>query len=109
MEQLDINRCKIVTNRNYKLPKIAYDKVLYIISSYSENTEEVLSCLKEVQRKKNDYFWRQVTRYCKKTKIPYKKRIKIFMEIMEKKNLDTYIITPIGKTLLKNYFLAIFY
>ncbi len=55
LNELGLGRYKIIANRDYRLPKAACNKILYVISSYSGNTEEVLSCLNEVKKKSFDY------------------------------------------------------
>lgn len=40
----------LLVNRDYALPKFADEKTLVIISSYSGNTEETISCLKDANK-----------------------------------------------------------
>lgn len=42
---------RLEVNRSYSLPKSVNEKDLIIVSSYSGNTEEVISCLEEAQQK----------------------------------------------------------
>jgi len=46
----------ILIINDYKLPKWVDDKTLVIISSFSGNTEEVISCYQQAQRKKLKIF-----------------------------------------------------
>ncbi len=45
------SKLRLEANRNYNLPKNADGKTLFIVASYSGNTEETLSCLDQIQRK----------------------------------------------------------
>jgi glucose/mannose-6-phosphate isomerase len=48
---LDELQIPLFVNRDYVLPKFADEKTLMIISSYSGNTEETISCFKEAVKK----------------------------------------------------------
>lgn len=51
MRSLDYQNISIAHCRSYNLPQYSDNKTLYIIASYSGNTEETISCFKEVQKR----------------------------------------------------------
>ena len=65
----------IIVNRDYTLPEFANDKSIVIISSYSGNTEETLSCFDEAIEKKCKIIAistsGQVKELAKQNKIPW--------------------------------------
>ena len=54
---LEANRCKvrIKVNRSYVLPSNVTKNTLFLVASYSGNTEETLSCLEDIKQKEFKY------------------------------------------------------